>query len=67
MHTFVRLARALGLSVIAEGVETESQRQHLTAVGCGNVQGYLFGKPPSSADILSLLAGVSTAKTVAAA
>lgn len=53
--------------MIAERVETESQRQHLTAVGCGNVQGYLFGKPASSADILSLLAGAPAAKTIAAA
>ncbi|MEQ1607915.1 MAG: EAL domain-containing protein [Hyphomonadaceae bacterium] len=67
VHAIVRLARALGLSVIAEGVETESQRQHLTAVGCGNVQGYLFGKPASAADILTLLAGTQAKRASAAA
>ena len=67
VHAIVRLARALGLSVIAEGVETESQRQHLTAVGCGNVQGFLFGKPASSADILALLSGTHPGRASAAA
>lgn len=41
----VRLARALRLDVIAEGVETELQRVRLAAAGCDDIQGYLFGKP----------------------
>lgn len=41
----VRLARALRLDVIAEGVETEVQRVRLAAAGCGDIQGYLFGRP----------------------
>jgi len=65
VHAIVRLARALGLSVIAEGVETESQRQHLAAAGCGNVQGFLFGKPVPSAEIVSLLAGTAASKAAA--
>lgn len=40
----VKLARALKLSVIAEGVETEDQLAHLSALGCSDVQGYLFSK-----------------------
>ncbi len=67
VHAIVRLARALGLAVIAEGVETESQRQHLTAVGCGNVPGYLFGKPASAPDILALPGGLQPLKSSAAA
>ncbi|WP_238552226.1 EAL domain-containing protein [Herminiimonas sp. CN] len=44
-HTVVALAQSLGLSVIAEGVETEAQRDCLAAQGCHVYQGYLFGRP----------------------
>ncbi len=43
----VRLAQALGLKVVAEGVETEGQHQVLRALGCHELQGYLFAKPMS--------------------
>ena len=43
--TIVRLARSLGLRVVAEGVETEGQRDYLLASGCEYLQGYLFGRP----------------------
>jgi EAL domain-containing protein (putative c-di-GMP-specific phosphodiesterase class I) len=39
------LAENLGLSVIAEGVETPAQRDFLAAQGCNSYQGYLFSKP----------------------
>jgi EAL domain-containing protein (putative c-di-GMP-specific phosphodiesterase class I) len=35
----------MGLPVIAEGVETEKQRECLTRMGCHAFQGYLFGRP----------------------
>lgn len=41
---FLAIARGLGVTVIAEGVETEDQRQRLLAMGCRHAQGYLFGK-----------------------
>jgi diguanylate cyclase (GGDEF)-like protein len=41
----VSLARALGLSVVAEGVETNAQLDRLRSLGCNVVQGYLFGRP----------------------
>jgi EAL domain-containing protein (putative c-di-GMP-specific phosphodiesterase class I) len=44
-QTIVSLSRAMGLSVIAEGVETEEQRGFLARLGCGTFQGYLFGRP----------------------
>lgn len=43
--TIVTLAQSLGLDVVAEGVETEGQRQFLLNNGCRCFQGYLFGRP----------------------
>ena len=36
---------ALGLTVVAEGVEDPAQARRLTAMGCPMAQGYLFGRP----------------------
>ncbi|HSR65609.1 MAG TPA: EAL domain-containing protein [Xanthomonadaceae bacterium] len=41
----IGLAHALGLAVVAEGVETEAQAQLLRALGCELLQGYLLGRP----------------------
>ena len=43
--SITQLARTLGLSVVAEGVETEIQCQALRVSSCSHLQGYLFGKP----------------------
>ena len=43
--TIVALAQSLGLQVIAEGVETEAQRDFLSSVGCHAYQGYYFSRP----------------------
>jgi diguanylate cyclase (GGDEF)-like protein len=45
VSTIVGLSRALGVGIIAEGVETENQATMLRAAGCEVVQGYLFGRP----------------------
>ena len=45
VNTIVTLAHSLGLSVIAEGVETEAQLSLLASLGCHHFQGYLFGRP----------------------
>jgi len=44
----VRLAQALGLKVVAEGVETEAQHEILRGLGCHELQGFLFARPMSA-------------------
>ncbi|HXR40460.1 MAG TPA: PAS domain S-box protein [Terracidiphilus sp.] len=44
-QTIISLSRAMGLPVIAEGVETEEQRDFLARLGCHAFQGYLFSRP----------------------
>ena len=51
------LAHGLGLSVVAEGVETHEQADFLRSGGCEELQGYLFGRPAPEALIAPLLDG----------
>ena len=44
----IKLAHALGLKVVAEGVETERQHQILRSLGCDELQGFLFARPMSA-------------------
>ena len=48
----VKLAHALGLRVVAEGIETEQQRRILCEAGCDELQGFLFAKPMSARALL---------------
>jgi predicted signal transduction protein with EAL and GGDEF domain len=45
VRTVIAMAQALGLQVVAEGVETVLQRDWLRALGCGLAQGWLYGAP----------------------
>ena len=45
VRAIITMAEALQIRVLAEGVETKAQRQHLADIGCNYFQGYLFGKP----------------------
>ena len=51
----IEMARALNLSVLAEGVEEEAQLSFLRKQGCYRAQGYYFSKPISAAKISELL------------
>jgi diguanylate cyclase (GGDEF)-like protein len=55
IQAIVALARALGLSVLVEGVETEHQRVLLRLAGCDEMQGFLFARPASAKAIDRLL------------
>ena len=49
------LARTLGMTTVAEGVETDVQRRLLMAEGCTEAQGYLFSPPIPNAEVVALL------------
>lgn len=55
VQTIVAMAKNLDMEVIAEGVESELQRNFLIECGCLNFQGYLFGKPLPLAEFELLL------------
>ena len=48
VKAIVDVARTLDLRVVAEGVETTEQRDVLVALGCDELQGYLFARPMSA-------------------
>jgi EAL domain-containing protein (putative c-di-GMP-specific phosphodiesterase class I) len=55
VQTIIAMTEALGLNVIAEGVETEAQREFLDLRGCHAFQGFLFGKPMTVMQFKGLL------------
>ena len=64
----IALARALDLSVTAEGIETAAQAALLRELGCDRGQGFLFSPPVPADRLVDLLAGseVSEARSSAA-
>lgn len=54
VYHIIDIARSLGLEIIAEGVETQRQREVLLAAGVRFAQGWLFGKPMPIAQLLQL-------------
>jgi EAL domain-containing protein (putative c-di-GMP-specific phosphodiesterase class I) len=63
VRIIIMLAHNLGLKVVAEGVETQTQLDLLRDIGCDLAQGYLFSKPVDHEAIDKLLESNRTAKT----
>lgn len=55
VHSIINLALALGMNIVAEGIETEAQRNKLTELGCHYGQGFLFAKPQPVEEALALI------------
>jgi len=53
VSAIVALGQALGLRIVAEGVETDAQQSFLTRLGCNSLQGYLLGHPLPAAGFMA--------------
>lgn len=54
-ETIVNLGQKLGLATIAEGIETQAQEDAVRAMGCQEVQGFMYAKPMSATDLVRFL------------
>jgi EAL domain-containing protein (putative c-di-GMP-specific phosphodiesterase class I) len=57
VQAVVNIAAARNMTTTAEGVETEAQRETLRALGCTEMQGYLFSRPVPAAQLREMLLG----------
>ena len=64
--SIIEMGRTLGLTVLAEGVETLEQLAYLKDQGCNEMQGFLWGKPMTADAVPSVLKQAVTARTQAA-
>lgn len=60
VSTILALGKQLGLTVIAEGIETSQHLQQLQALGCDLGQGYFFARPLTTSEVETMLADIST-------
>ncbi len=56
VSAIISMAHSMGLGTIAEGVESEEQKNFLLSRGCSEIQGYLLGKPMSATAAMAMLA-----------
>ena len=54
------LGKSLGMTTVAEGVETLEQMERIRAEGCTDIQGYLISKPVSARDVVGLITSYPT-------
>jgi EAL domain-containing protein (putative c-di-GMP-specific phosphodiesterase class I) len=66
VESVIRLAQGLSLKTIAEGIETEAQRELIGKLGCDMIQGYLLSRPLPLEDIIGWLRQRADAETAAA-
>ena len=64
VRAIVQLARTLGIVVVAEGVETEAQREFLCGIGCNVLQGFLISRPQPAADFARFVRGSAPAHSL---
>jgi diguanylate cyclase (GGDEF)-like protein len=57
LHDIITLVHNLGISVVAEGVETESQMQYLITYSCDIIQGFFLGKPMREKELIEFIMG----------
>lgn len=55
----IRIAKWLEMTVVAEGVETQTQLDYLRAIGCDRVQGYYYSKPMPIEEFYRLISGIT--------
>ena len=54
-ETIIHLGKKLGLATIAEGIETQEQADAVKAMGCDEVQGFVFSKPLPAQELQQML------------
>ena len=62
--SIIALGRSLDLAVVAEGVETQDQYEHLQRLGCETCQGYLMHRP-DTAEVIGAILGAAVSPAVA--
>ncbi|EKT4481884.1 EAL domain-containing protein [Pseudomonas putida] len=65
VSAIVALGQALGLRIVAEGVETDRQQDFLTRLGCDSLQGYLLGQPVPAEQFMDKLQALHQDKSAA--